>query len=161
MKRQTAIVYALVTAALLLATAPMWASDDTTGRVSIESRSVAVGIGSASGEGVLEYRGQSYPFSVTGLSVGAVGLSRTSAQGEVRNLKSVEDFAGTYVAAKAGGTVGGGVSGAVMQNHKDVQMVLTGTSQGVSFSFAPSGVTVKLEPSQAAKQPAAAPRPTQ
>jgi hypothetical protein len=139
------IVRALVAVAtLLLAAAPTWAGDDTTGKVSIESTSVAAGFGVAWGHGVLEYHGQKYPFTVTGFSIGDVGVARVFASGEVHNLKNVEDFTGMFMAAVASATLGGGAGAAAMQNQKGVGMVWTATNQGVSFTLAPAGINVKL-----------------
>ena len=160
--------FALVAAALTLAASPTWAAEDTTGKVTIESTSVAAGLGYAWGSGVLEYRGQLYPFTVKGFSLMDVGMSKVAAIGEVYDLKSVEDFEGTFMAAVASGTIGGGAGAAAMQNQNDVKLVWTATNQGLSFSLATAGFTMKLTPEahqQAARsrrtdegQPAAAPR---
>jgi hypothetical protein len=172
MERVRSIVLALA-AALVLAAATTWAADDdTTAKVSIRSKSVAAGVGVAWGDGILEYRGQTYPFTVTGFSIGDVGVSRVFAKGEVYNLKHVADFDGMFMAAVASATLGGGAGAAAMQNQKDVKMVWTATNQGVSFSLAQAGINVKLadsEQHQAAKRggksaegaPAASPRPPQ
>src|SRR5882762_5399569 len=61
-------------AALALAGGTAWAAQgttgkETTGKVSIESMSVAAGLGYAWGNGVLEYRGAKYPFTVTAFSI--------------------------------------------------------------------------------------------
>jgi hypothetical protein len=53
---------------MITATAP--AQSDTTGKVTIESTSVALGVGVAWGDGTLLYRGKEYKFSLDGLSVG-------------------------------------------------------------------------------------------
>jgi hypothetical protein len=114
------------------------------------------------------YQGQEYPFTVTGFSIGEVGATKVVAKGEVYNLHRVEDFAGTFVAATAGATIGGGAGVAAMKNQNGVNMVWTATNQGFSFSLAPSGLNVKLaETSQQGatrnaapeRQPSATPRP--
>jgi hypothetical protein len=121
------------------------AQEATTGKVTIESKSVAVGVGVSWGDGTLEFRGKKYPFTVQGLSVVDLGVSRVSAQGDVTNLKKVEDFAGTYTAAGAGGAVGGGMAVAALKNQNGVEMKLAATSQGVKLTLAAAGVTVKLK----------------
>jgi hypothetical protein len=69
---------------------------------------VAVGVGYSWGSGTLTFKGKKYPVQVEGLSVGEVGVSKATAQGEVFDLKKVEDFSGTYTAGEAGATMGGG-----------------------------------------------------
>jgi hypothetical protein len=162
----------VVVTALVLGGVTAWAADDTTGKVSIESTSVGAGVGFTWGDGTLEYRGERYPFTITGLSIGDVGVAKVFAKGEVYNLKRVEDFAGVFMAAVAAATLGGGAGAAAMQNQNDVSMVWTATSQGLSFSLAQAGVSVKLHEDaryEAAKgrkdrpaedAPAAAPRPS-
>jgi hypothetical protein len=50
-------------------------------------------IGSGStGNGMLYFNGQSYPFSVSGLGIGGIGVSTIDAQGEVYGLKSIDEF---------------------------------------------------------------------
>jgi len=48
---------------------PATAQDDTTGTIRFASRSIALGIGVSWGDGVLEYQGKTYVFTVSGLSV--------------------------------------------------------------------------------------------
>jgi hypothetical protein len=50
-----------------------------------------LGSGSA-GNGVLRYKGSSYPFSVGGLGVGGIGISKIEAKGEVYGLQRLRDF---------------------------------------------------------------------
>ena len=121
------------------------AQEATSGKVTLESKSVAIGVGVSWGDGVLEYRGKKYPFTVDGLSVVDLGVSKVTARGDVTGLKKVEDFDGNYVAAGAGGTVGGGAAAAIMKNQNGVEMKLTATTQGVKLALAAAGVSVKLK----------------
>lgn len=147
MRRRTAILAVAVVGlvSLVVGIASISAQGATSGKVSIESKSVAIGIGVSWGEGTLEYKGKKYPFSVEGLSVVDLGVSKVSARGDVTNLKKVEDFSGTYTAAGAGATVGGGMAVAALKNQNGVEMKLTATTQGVKFALAGAGVTVKLK----------------
>jgi hypothetical protein len=145
MKRNNSMVRAfVVVVAVMLGVVPAWAGEDTKGKVTIEAMSVGAGLGVTWGEGVLEFRGERYPFTVTGFSLGDVGVSKVLAKGEVYNLKSVDDFTGVFAAAVAGGTLGGGGGAAAMKNQNGASMVWTSTNQGVSFSLAQAGMTVKL-----------------
>src|SRR5947208_5362588 len=67
---------------------------DATLRLSFSS--VAVGVGFSSGSGTLTYKGKAYPVKVKGLSVGRVGITSSSAHGEVFNLKHLQDVNGHY-----------------------------------------------------------------
>ena len=107
--------------------------------------SVAAGLGFSWGGGTLTYKGKRYPVSVDGLSVGSVGISRATAAGTVTNLKSLDDFNGTYTAVGAGAAVGGGASIATMQNQNGVRITLRSRSQGVKFTLGASGVSMKIK----------------
>jgi len=123
----------------------MTAGQTDTGKVTLESKSVAIGIGVSWGDGVLEYQGKKYPFTVNGLSVLDLGISKVTARGDVTKLKKVEDFSGNYVAAGAGVTVGGGASAIALKNQNGVEMTLTATTQGVKLALATAGVDIKLK----------------
>jgi hypothetical protein len=123
----------------------MTAGQTDTGKVTLESKSVAIGIGVSWGDGVLEYQGKKYPFTVNGLSVLDLGISKVTARGDVTKLKKVEDFSGNYVAAGAGVTVGGGASAVALKNQNGVEMTLTATTQGVKLALATGGVDIKLK----------------
>src|SRR5437899_4061987 len=108
MRRATVIlkVVGLCLVSLIIGMSAISAQEATSGKVALESKSVALGVGVSWGDGVLEYKGKKYPFTVEGLSVVDLGVAKVSARGDVKNLKKVEDFAGTYVAAGAGGAIG-------------------------------------------------------
>jgi hypothetical protein len=147
MHRATAIlaVAGLFLVSLVAGTSSISAQGATTGKVSLESKSVAIGVGVSWGDGVLEYQGKKYPFTVEGLSVIDLGVSKVSASGDVKNLKKVEDFAGNYTAAGAGAAVGGGAGAAAMKNQNGVEMNLVATTQGVKLTLAAAGVSIKLK----------------
>jgi hypothetical protein len=106
---------------------------------------VAAGIGWTWGQGTLMHQGKKYTVKVDGLSVGEVGISRASARGEVFGLKQVEDLSGTYTAAEAGATIGGGAGVAAMKNQNGVVIQLVSTTRGASIKLAASGVTLALQ----------------
>src|SRR5215467_331889 len=147
MQRATAIlaVVGLFLVSLVAGTSAVSAQGGTTGKVTLESKSVAIGVGVSWGDGVLEYQGKKYPFTVEGLSVVDLGVSKVSARGDVKNLKKVEDFAGNYTAAGAGGAVGGGAAVAALKNQNGVEMNLVATTQGVKLALAGAGVSIKLK----------------
>ena len=115
------------------------------GTVTVTATSAALGVGWSWGNGTLTLlNGKQYRFKVSGLDVVAVGFKQATGVGNVYNLKNIKDFAGTYVAATASGTVGGGMGASSMRNDKGVVINLSGVGQGVDFRLAVSGMTVKL-----------------
>ena len=147
MHKATAILAAvgLFAVSLVAGTSAIWAQGATTGKVTLASKSVAVGVGVSWGDGVLEYRGKKYPFTVEGLSVVDLGVSKVTARGDVKNLKKIEDFEGNYTAAGAGAAAGGGAGAAALKNQNGVEMELVATTQGVKLALAGAGVSIKLK----------------
>ncbi len=106
---------------------------------------VAAGIGFSWGSGTLTFRGKQYPVSVTGLSVGDVGIVRASARGYVYGLQKVQDFAGTYTAYAVGSAIGGGGSIATLRNQNGVVIKIVATTQGLKLTLSASGVRMTIE----------------
>lgn len=130
---------------LVAATFGMAQEGPPSGKVSMESKSVARGIGVSWGDGKLTYAGKEHVFSVDGLSVVDLGGSKVTATGEVFNLKKLSDFSGNYVADQAGATAGGGAGAMTMKNQHGVVMKLTGTGTGVELTAGAKGLDVKLK----------------
>jgi hypothetical protein len=120
-------------------------SPKPSGKVSIESRSIAAGIGVTWGDGKLSFKGKDYPFSIDGLTVVDFGISKASATGDVYDLTDVAKFPGTYVAAEAGFTLAGGVGGMVLRNQDGVVMHVRSTSRGARLQLGTSGLNIKLK----------------
>jgi hypothetical protein len=136
----------LLLVTMALATTAMSAESATpSGKVSIQSRSIAVGVGVTWGDGKLSFKGKDYPFSIDGLTLVDFGISRASANGEVYNLTDVAKFAGTYVAAEAGLTLAGGMSGMILRNQDGVVMRIHSTSRGARLQLGTSGLVIKLK----------------
>ena len=123
----------------------MAAEEKPSGTVSMESKSVAIGVGVSWGDGKLQYKGKTHTFSVKGLSVLDLGVSKVSARGKVYHLDKVEDFSGTYAAAQAGAAVGGGMSVVALKNENGVVMELSSTQTGVKLTLAGEGIEIKLK----------------
>ena len=115
------------------------------GKVSIESTSIAAGIGVSWGDGKLNFKGKDYPFSVEGLSLVDWGISKVSATGDVYNLTDAAKVAGTYVAAEAGLTLAGGMGGMVLRNANGVIIHLRSVSQGAQLQLGTSGLIIKMK----------------
>src|SRR5438876_589115 len=110
--------------------------------------SFALGIGVNWGSGTLTYKGKDYPVKVKGLSIGKVGMTSSSANGEVFNLKHLQDFNGHYnvgAAGTRGVTLGGGKSGTVMSNQAGVIVRVSSTQNGVAVNATGGGVDMQLK----------------
>jgi hypothetical protein len=119
---------------------------DATLRVS--GGSFALGIGVNWGSGTLSYRGKDYAVKVKGLSVGKVGMSSSSAYGEVFNLKNLQDFNGHYNVGGAGTrgvTLGGGRTGTIISNQAGVIARISATQKGVDVNATGGGVDMQLK----------------
>lgn len=145
MRLRTLVFRTTVVGLLLAATYSMAQEGPPSGKVSMESKSVALGVGVSWGDGKLTYEGKEHVFSVDGLSVVDLGVSKVTATGEVFNLKKLSDFSGNYVAGQAGAGVGGGAGAIVMKNQHGVVMKLTGTGTGVRLTAGAKGLDVKLK----------------
>ena len=75
-----------------------------TGQVAVVFTKGGLIIGVGGGEGVLVFRGQRYPFTVSGMSVGfTIGASTTKFVGRALNLRGPGSIEGSYSAIGAGG----------------------------------------------------------
>jgi hypothetical protein len=107
--------------------------------------SFAAGIGFSWGSGTLTYKGKDYPVSVNGLSIGKVGITGSSAYGEVYNLKHLQDFNGHYNAGGAGMTIAGGRNAVAMTNQNGVKVLLGSTSRGLDVTLGGAGVDMQIK----------------
>ena len=121
------------------------ADEKPSGTVTVESKSVALGVGVSWGDGKLHYKGKTHTFSVKGLSVLDLGVSKVSARGKVYHLNKVEDFSGTYAASEAGAAVGGGMSVVALKNQNGVVLELSSTQTGVKLTAAGEGIEIKIK----------------
>src|SRR6266513_676101 len=99
----------------------------------------ALGIGVSWGSGTLTYRGKDYPVKVKGLSVGRVGVTSSSAYGEVFNLKHLQDFNGHYNVGGAGKT------GTIMSNQAGVIVRISSTQNGIAVNATGGGADMQLQ----------------
>ena len=77
-------------------------------------------------------------------SVVDLGMSIVESTGEVYRLKSIKDFSGNFVAAEAGFTLAGGMTGITMRNQNGVVLKLRSVTQGAQLTLAAKGLKVKL-----------------
>lgn len=145
-KRRKLLILALAVS-LMMGAASLNAQDKPypVGSITLEATSVAAGVGFSWGKGTLTFQGKSYPISVEGLDVAAVGISTVSATGDVFNLNTAADVAGTYMAGGAGIAIAGGAKGLLARNEKGVVIDLVAKQKGVSLNLGPSGFTLKMK----------------
>ena len=118
------------------------------GLVTLNMKSVAVGVGSTQGDGVLNFQGKSYPFSISGLSLVDVGVSNFSGAGKVYDLKSPADLTGTYAATQATFAIAGGDTAMSMKNDRGVTIVVLkneGQTSGTQLSMGPAGMKIMMK----------------
>ena len=122
-----------------------------TGSVAVVFTKGGLILGVGGGEGVLTLRGKHYPFTVSGMSVGAtIGASTTKLVGQALNLRGPESIEGTYSAVGAGGALAGGAGSVRLRNTNGtitngVILQLSGPKVGVELSAAVAGVTIRLK----------------
>jgi hypothetical protein len=107
-----------------------------------------LGIGGSSGSGTLTYRGKNYPFRVSGMAIGRVGVTNSSAVGDVFNLRHLQDFNGNYTVGGAGTrgvTLGAGRTGTIMSNQAGVIVRISSTQRGVAVNATGGGLTMQLQ----------------
>jgi hypothetical protein len=103
-----------------------------------------IGSGNA-GKGTLRYRGQIYSFTVGGLGVGGIGISKIEAKGEVYGLEHLSDFSGAYVQGRYGLAVGNASVGDLwLKNGNGVIMRLVAKRQGLMLSLGGDAVVIQL-----------------
>ncbi len=95
---------------------------------------------------VLRLRGKTYPFTVSGMSVGlTVGASTTKFVGRALNLRGPASIEGSYAVGGAGGAIAAGAGAVQLQNANGVILQLSGPKVGAEVSAAIGGVTIRLK----------------
>ena len=117
-----------------------------TGQVAVVFTKGGLIVGVGGGEGVLVLRGQRYPFTVSGMSVGfTIGASTSKLVGRALNLRGPASIEGSYSVIGAGGAIAAGAGGVQLQNANGVILQLSGPRVGAELSAAVGGVTIRLK----------------
>ncbi|MEZ2143985.1 hypothetical protein AAE026_17140 [Bradyrhizobium sp. DN5] len=115
------------------------------GHVRVKIVKAGLLVGGGAGNGVLTYRGKTYPFKISGLSFGiTVGATVGRLDGWASGIREISDFAGTYSSVGGGFALVGGVSGVHLRNEKGVTMVLQGPKAGLELAANISQITIAL-----------------
>ena len=141
------LVLRMAATALLALTIPATPSfAQAAGQVRVKIVKAGLLIGGGAGNGVLTYRGRSYPFRVTGISFGiTAGATVGRLTGWASGIREVGDFAGNYSSVGGGAALVGGISGVHLRNEKGVTMVLQGPKAGLEFAANLSGIAIALK----------------
>ena len=132
---------------ILFATSAISAdSPKPSGTISLETKSIAAGVGVSWGDGKLTFKGKEHKVSIQGLTLVDFGISKASAVGDVYNLTDVSKLEGDYVAGEAGFALAGGMGGMSLRNQNGVVMHLRSVTQGAKLQLGASGLTIKLKP---------------
>jgi len=111
----------------------------------ITQTSVALVLGYTWGDGTLTYQGKSLPIEIDGLSFLAIGVVKAKATAEVFNMKSLDDFNGTYVAGSIEGTLAAGAGATIMRNQNGVVVHFFTTTEGLNLKLAPEGIRLRIK----------------
>lgn len=148
--RRTALrwfVNRLAAVALLALIVPVTPSlAQASGDVRLKIAKAGLLVGGGVGSGVLVYRGRTYPFRLSGISLGiTAGATIGRLEGRASGIRDVSDFAGSYSSVGGGAALVGGLNGVHLRNEKGVTMVLQGPKVGLEFAANISGITVSLK----------------
>lgn len=115
------------------------------GSVAIRQTQVAL-IGSVScGDGTLYFRGRYYPFGITGLGIGGIGVSTLEASGMVYSVTCLSDFEGTYGQVRVGWALAKLGDGHLwLENEKGVVLSLVAQHRGLILATGADAVSVRL-----------------
>jgi hypothetical protein len=141
-----AFIIRLMTITLLALCVPVTPSlAQASGQLRVKILKAGLLVGGGGGSGVLTYRGRSYPFRVTGVSLGiTAGATVGRFDGWAAGIREIGDFAGTYSSVGGGAALIGGINGVHLRNDKGVTMVLQGPKAGIEFAANLSQITSSL-----------------
>lgn len=136
---------AVIATILTLSSAAFAEDERPDATLELSQTSVALVFGYTWGEGTLVFQNKSYPVAIDGLSFMALGFARAKASAEVFNLKRIEDFTGTYMAASIEGTAVAGAGATTMRNQNGVVISLFTTTEGLNLKLAPEGLRLNVK----------------
>jgi hypothetical protein len=118
------------------------------GLVTLQLKSIALGVGASWGDGMLNFQGKNYPFSISGISLVDIGLSDFTGAGKVYDMKNPGDLSGTYGAVESTFAIAGGNTAISMKNQNGVTIVILkndGQESGTQLSLGPGGMKINLK----------------
>ncbi len=132
--------FLMVTMGLVLAATTVLAGAPTdkplSGTLTVEQVQVAWILSGNLGGGRLDYKGNTYDFTIGGLGVGGFGMSKIEATGEVYGLERIEDFVGAYGQARYGMGAADVSTGELwLENTKGVVIHLDAKREGLALAL--------------------------
>ena len=117
----------------------------TSGRLQFESTAFGLILGFNRGNGILTMGGKDYPFSIKGLKLATIGVSRIDAIGAVYHLSRIEAFNGRYMALEGSLTIALGGGNALLRNQHGVIISLQTLQKGVELTLGGGGLEITLD----------------
>ena len=109
-----------------------------------EVQAAYIGSGSTGG-GEIRFGDRDYPFRVSGVGVGGIGLSTIDAHGEVYDLHQLKQFPGTYAQARYGFAFGDKSAGDLwLQNEAGVIMHLKARRTGLMLTLGGDAILITM-----------------
>jgi hypothetical protein len=137
------ITFAFLTLAAWMSTVNPSQADTGTVRLVFGTAGIVAAMGS--GKGTLTFHGKTYPFEISGASVGAtLMLTVSELEGRALNLHTPGDLAGNYIAVGAGGAIAGGMGVARLRNANGVILQMRGPRVGAGVSISVARVTIRM-----------------
>ncbi len=119
---------------------------EQSGTIEIEQIQIAFLYSGNLGGGRLHYRGKTYEFTIGGLGIGGIGVSKIEATGEVYNLNKLGDFPGAYGQARYGYALDTESTGELwLQNAAGVQIRLDAKRTGLALSIGADAIYIGLK----------------
>ena len=136
----------LGSAGLLLASPGRAQNRVKAGTVEIEQVQVAfIGSGNLGG-GTLQFQGKSHRFTIGGLGIGGIGISKMQATGDVFNMTELRQFAGAYGQARYGMAIADKSAGELwLQNTNGVLLNLKAKRTGLALSLGADAVIIDFK----------------
>ncbi|MCB1919057.1 MAG: hypothetical protein KDJ28_03620 [Candidatus Competibacteraceae bacterium] len=125
-------------------------------RLEFSSTSFGLLLGYSQGKGTLLFQERQYPFSVSGLKVATLGVSRINALGQVYGLQEITDFSGNYAVVEGGLTLVHGGGSALLRNGKGVMLYLQNLQQGLDLTLGGGGFSITLDEPESVAEPSPA-----
>jgi len=134
-----------VVLALAVWTVMVRPSQAENGTVHLVFGTAGIVAGSGNGKGTLTFHGKTYPFQISGASLGAtLALTVSEFEGRALNLRAPGDLAGNYIAVGAGGALVGGMGVARLRNANGVVLSVRGPKLGAGLSINLARVTITM-----------------
>jgi len=116
------------------------------GTLTVEQVQIAfIGSGNLGG-GTLSFAGNELPFTIGGLGIGGIGVSKIEAVGTVYNLTRAKDFPGAYVQARYGLAIGELGNGELwLQNTRGVAIYLKSKRTGLALALGGDAIFIDFD----------------